>query len=101
MIIVRDIFRVKFGQTKEVIAQWKLARDILQKGGYGNLQPRLLTDLAGAPYYTVIMETGYESISAWEKAHQKMKDVAEWKSIYAKIIPLTESGHREILSVID
>jgi hypothetical protein len=101
MIIVRDIFRVKFGQTKDVVSQWKIARDILQKGGYGNLQPRLLSDLAGAPFYTVILETTYDSVTAWEKAHMKMKDVAEWKAVYGKIIPLTESGHREILSVID
>jgi hypothetical protein len=101
MIIVRDIFRIKFGQTKDAIAYWKQAREELRKGGYGNLQPRLLTDLAGAPYYTVILETTVDSVSAWEKAHHHMRDVAEWKALYGKIIPLTESGHREILSVVE
>lgn len=60
----------------------------------------MLTDLAGAPYYTVILESTYNSVADWEKAHQAARDNAAWKALYAKIIPFTEIGHREILSVI-
>jgi hypothetical protein len=42
----------------------------------------------------------FNSAADWEKAHLAARDNAKWKALYAKIVPLTETGHREILSVI-
>jgi hypothetical protein len=100
MVVVRDIFRLKFGQSKEAVALWKEAAASLRTSGYGALNVRLLTDLAGAAYYTVILESTFNSVADWEKAHVAARDNATWKALYAKIIPFTEIGHREILSVI-
>jgi hypothetical protein len=58
------------------------------------------TDLAGAPYYTIVLETTFNSAADWEKAHLAARDNTKWKALYAKIVPLTETDHREILSVI-
>ncbi|MGA2442202.1 MAG: hypothetical protein ABSH08_14715 [Tepidisphaeraceae bacterium] len=100
MVVVRDIFRLKFGLSKEAVTLWKEAAALLRKSGYGAIDVRLLTDLVGAPYYTVILESTYNSVTEWEKAHQAARDNAGWKAVYAKIIPLTEVGHREILTVV-
>jgi hypothetical protein len=100
MVVVRDIFRLKFGQSKEAVALWKEAASALRKSGYGALDVRLLTDLAGGTYYTVVLESTFSSVGDWEKAHEAAKDNAPWKALYAQIIPHTEAGHREILSVI-
>jgi hypothetical protein len=100
LIVVRDIFRLKFGQSKEATALWKEAAASLRTSGYGAVNVRLLTDLAGAPYYTVVLESTFNSVADWEKAHVAARDNAQWKALYAKIIPFTEIGHREILSVI-
>ena len=100
MIVVRDIFRLKFGQSKEAIALWKEAAASLRTSGYGALNVRLLTDMAGASFYTVILESTFNSVADWEKAHLAARENAPWKALYAKIIPFTEIGHREILSVI-
>jgi hypothetical protein len=100
MVVVRDIFRLKFGEAKEAITLWKEAAASLRKSGYGALDVRLLTDLAGAPYYTVVLESTFNSVTEWEKAHLAARDNATWKALYAKIIPFTEIGHREILSVV-
>jgi hypothetical protein len=100
MIIVRDIFRLKFGQSKEAIALWKEAAASLRTSSYGAVNVRLLTDMAGPDFYTVILESTFNSVADWEKAHIAARDNATWKSLYAKIIPFTEIGHREILSVI-
>ena len=61
---------------------------------------RLLTDLAGAASYTVILESTFNSVADWEKAHLAARENAAWKALYARIIPFTEVGHREILSII-
>ena len=100
MIIVRDIFRLKFGQAKEATALWKQAVEMLKKTGYGVRDARLLTDLAGPAYYTIVLETTYESLSQWEQSHQTTKDNAQFRQLYQQIMPLTEDGRREILSVV-
>jgi hypothetical protein len=100
MVLVRDVFRLKFGQSKEAMALWKEAAVSLRTSGYGAVDVRLLTDLAGAPYYTVVLESSFNSVADWEKAHQAARDNATWKALYARIIPFTEVGHREILSVV-
>jgi hypothetical protein len=100
MVVVRDIFRLKFGQSKEAVGLWKEAASALRNSGYGAIDVRLLTDLAGSPYYTVILESTFKSVAEWEKAHLAARENAPWKALYTKIIPFTEIGHREILSVV-
>ena len=100
MIVVRDVFRLKFGQSKEAMALWKEALALLRESGYGAVNVRLLTDMAGAPYYTVVLESTFNSVAEWEKAHLAARDNARWKAVYARIIPFTESGRREILSIV-
>ena len=101
MIVVRDIFRVKFGQSKDVTALWKQAIELLAQGGFGVRGTRLLTDLAGQPYYTIVFESTYDSLAQWEQAHNAAKGNARWREVFQKIIPLTEDGRREIFSVIE
>jgi hypothetical protein len=101
MIVVRDIFRLKFGQSKEVTTLWKVAIESLRRNGFNAGPVRLLTDLAGPSYYTLILESTFESVGQWEKASQTARANPEWKAAYAKIITLTETGHREILTVVE
>ena len=100
MVVVRDIFRLKFGQAKEAVALWKEAAASLRTSGYGAQSVRLLTDLSGPDFYTVVLESTFNSAAEWEKAHLAARDNTKWKELYAKIIPFTEIGRREILSVV-
>jgi len=100
MIVVRDIFRLRFGQSKGATALWKQALVELKKAA-PNGTFRLLTDLAGPAYYTIVLEGTHESLGAWEELHKAAGKQAKWKEIYAKIVALTEDGRREILSVIE
>jgi hypothetical protein len=101
MIVVRDIFRLEFGRSKEAIAHWREALAALRDSGYGAVSAQLLTDLVGGEYYTIVLESTYNSLADWEKAHLAARDNAHWKTLYSKIIPLTQTGHREILSVLE
>ena len=102
MIVVRDVFRLKFGQSKDATALWKQAVGVLKNAGFTDAKSiRILTDLVGSPYYTIVLESTFESAAAWEKSSMAVRANPEWKAIYAKIAALTETGHREMLSVID
>jgi len=99
MIVVRDIFQLKFGQAGQAIELWKQVMEINRKLGYGGTS-RMLTDLVGSPYYTLVLETTYDSMGQMEEALQKVLKNQEWRGIYNKIVPLTEKGRREILNVV-
>jgi hypothetical protein len=101
MIVVRDIFRVKFGRSKEVTDLFKQGMVIAKRAGLGALGLRLLTDLAGEPYYTLIMETTYESAAAWEQAGLAVRGNPEWRSWYQRVVPLIDGGERKMYSVVE
>lgn len=98
MIVVRDIFHLKFGKAKEAKALMAEAMDIMKKFGF--TPGRLLTDLTGKSY-RLIMESEVESLSELEAILKKAFGNEEWEKWYQKFIPLVESGEREMLSVVN
>src|SRR5436309_15858466 len=99
MIVVRDIFQLKFGQSKEANALWK--QGLAMMSAIANGRARLLTDVAGAPYYSLILESTWDSLAQWEQATKGMRANPEWQKWYPKVVALTESGRREILSILE
>jgi hypothetical protein len=98
MILVRDVFQLKFGKAKEAKELWKEGSKIEEKYGYG--PSRVLTDLTGA-YYTFVMETTHESLTAYEKALKDTLGAKEFSDWYRKFVPLIESGRREIFTIVE
>jgi hypothetical protein len=97
MILVRDIFNLKFGKAKEAISVWNEGKKILQN--VNHFPERVLTDFTGN-YYTLVIESTFNSLSEFEESLQnafKAKDYQEW---YQKFIPLAEGGHREIFKIL-
>ncbi len=101
MILVRDVFRLKFGKAKEAIAAWKEMLPIMQKSGTGRSSTRVMTDLVGN-YYTMVMENTYESLEEFGKAHSGTTTTGDWQKLYhTRFVPLVESGYREIFTIIE
>lgn len=98
MIVVRDVFQLKFGKAREAQALWQEGREFMRQGDRVK-DMRILTDLAGGPYYTLVMETSYESLSEFE---DEMQDVLndQWRVWYQRFVPLVDSGRREIFNVV-
>ncbi len=99
MVLVRDVFRLKFGKAKEAIALWKEGAKLLEKAAKGR-KPRLLTDLTGS-YYTLVLENTYENLGDFEEMGQNLLGTDTWKKWYQKFLPLAEGGYREILTVVE
>jgi hypothetical protein len=98
MILVRDIFQLKFGKARDALAALKEGLPIMKKGGY--TPERVLTDFTG-DFYTLIMESKYKDLAEYEKALKGDLGMPEWKKWYEKFIPLVESGRREILTIVE
>lgn len=99
MIVVRNVFRLKFGQARPAIALWKEGRVIMKRIN-PNAAPRLLTDVVG-PSYTLVFEDIYENLAAFEQASRLVMGNDEWRAWYQKFLPLVDSGSREIFNVVD
>lgn len=98
MILVRDVFRLKFGKAREAIALWKEGQSLLER--IGHKPDRVLTDLVST-YYTFVLETSFRDISEMETSLKRAFSDAEYEKWYQRFIPLAESGYREILNIVE
>ena len=101
MIVVRDIFQVKFGKARDAISSWKEGHELIKKVNGNGTKYRLLTDFAGGQYYTLVMESEYKSLAEFEGTLSKIMGDKDWGNWYQKFVPLADSGRREILNVVD
>jgi hypothetical protein len=99
MIVVRDVFRLKFGAAREALAAFKEIGEVAKKSGYAEDSFRVLTDLVGS-YYTLVLETSHQSLADYERMSRSGMSDESWRMAYKKFTPHVESGYREILSVV-
>jgi len=98
MILVRNVFQLKFGKAREAKALMK-ENEALQKKHGGGSSVRFLTDVTGQ-YYTFVMEMTYENLASFERSATEMMGSKEFGEWYQKFTPLVESGRREIFSIV-
>jgi hypothetical protein len=98
MILVRNVFQLKFGKAREAKALVKENEALHKKYG-GASSVRFLTDVTGE-YYTFVMETTHENLAAFEKSMTDVTGAKEFGEWYQKFMPLVESGRREIFSIV-
>jgi hypothetical protein len=99
MTIIRNVFRLKFGKAREAVALIKEGVAIQQRAG-ANFSQRILTDLTG-PFYTVVLELTVPSLSIFEAEAPRIMGNQEFQANYQKLVPLVESGYREIFTVVE
>lgn len=97
MILVRNTFQLKFGKAKDAKAVTKDGMKALTASGL--IEHRAYMDLTG-PFYTLVLENTWDDLSSFERAMADMGANKQWQEWYAKLMPLVESGHREIYTVI-
>jgi len=100
MIVVRNVFKLKFGKTREALAVFKEGQAFARKTGFGMGSPRLLTDVVSS-FYTIVLEHTFTSLADFETSAQVVMSNPEWKAWYQKVIPFVESGYREIFTIVE
>lgn len=101
MIVIRNVFRLKFGKAREAVALFKEGIAIQKKVGAGvEFSTRLLTDVTG-PFYTVVFEITVPNLATFEADAPRLMGDKDWQANYQKIGPLVESGYREIFNLLE
>ncbi|MCX6290818.1 MAG: NIPSNAP family protein [Bacteroidetes bacterium] len=98
MIVVRDVFRMKFGKAKDVKALMREFSKLMEPDEMKN--SRVLFDLIG-PSYTMVLEFTYQNLAELEESLGKSMSKKEWGEWYQKFIPLIESSYREIFTIFE
>jgi hypothetical protein len=101
MIVIRNVFQLKFGKAKEGVALMKEGLAIQKRVMAGTeFSTRVLTDVTG-PFYTLVLEITVPNLSTFETAAPRIFGDKDWQANYQKVAALVESGHREIYTVVD
>lgn len=99
MILIRDIFYLKFGKAKDALGLLPELKNIAQKMNYP--AGRILTDFVTDHSYTLIMESEWKSLSDWENSMKGGSGMEEWQKWYEKFKPLCENAYREIFDIVN
>ena len=99
MIVVRNVFHLKFGKAREAVAAMKEGVAIQKRLGM-DVNQRLLTDLTGS-FYTLVLELTLPNLAAVETTLSKVMSDKDFHANYEKLVPLVESGHREIFNLVE
>ena len=102
MVVIRNVFQLKFGKAREAVALVKdglaVQRQVAASAGM-DVKFRVLTDVTG-PFYTLVLELTIPSLSAFEQSAPQIMGNAEWQANYQKLQAFVDSGYREIFTVV-
>ena len=98
MIVVRNVFKLKFCKAREAMELWKEGLNLMNESGSHN--ERLLTDLTG-PFYTLVMESTYNNLTEYENLMSTEVRTDQWRKWYQRFTDIVDSGYREIFSVVN
>jgi hypothetical protein len=99
MLLIRDVFRLKYGHARPAIAAFKESKALMKKLGMPGPM-RVLTDVVG-PAYTMVLETQAPDLATFETQGKKVMQNEEFHAWYQTFIPHVESGYREIFTIVD
>ncbi|MDA1096480.1 MAG: hypothetical protein O3B84_04405 [Chloroflexi bacterium] len=101
MIVVRDVFRAKYGMGGQLEDLFKEVFPIFEQTfkEVGGGKPRLLEDLSG-DFFTLVTEYTLPSLSVWEAVREKMFTDSRFEGWFERMLPLVESGNRQFWNVV-
>ena len=97
MFIVREVMRCKPGKVREIVKRFKALNDLAPKVGAKPF--RIMTDVSGAPFWTVVAETEVEGVDAFFAMMERVGKNEEVGKIMAGYHDFVEHGRREVYRV--
>jgi hypothetical protein len=97
MYVIREVLHCKPGKVRQMADKFRAISHALQEMGH---QPmRLLTDVTGEPFWTIVAEASVEQIDDFFAVEQKLTADERVREAMADYHDLVESGRREIYRV--
>ncbi len=97
MFIVRDIMHCKPGQVRTMVGKFQELSKAINKMGFGPM--RIMTDVSGERYWTVVTEQEVASLEKYTEAAQTVMADKKLQKIMKDYHDLVESGQRQIFKL--
>jgi hypothetical protein len=98
MFLIRDVMHCKPGQVRAMVEKFKALEKVMKKVNPKN-KLRILTDVAGERYWTVVAETAVESLESYTEMSRKTMADKDLQKAMKGYHDLVEQGRREIYMV--
>ena len=97
MFVIREVMHCKPGKVRQMVEKFGAISTALQ--GLGHAPMRLLTDVTGEPFWTVVAEVSVEKIDDFFAIEQQLMSNATLRAAMADYHDLVDNGRREIYRV--
>jgi hypothetical protein len=97
MYVIREVLCCKPGKIRPMLEKFRAISAVLSESGHEPL--RLLTDVTGEPFWTLVAEARVDTIDGFFAVEQKLMANESLRKTMADYHDLVESGRREIFRV--
>jgi len=97
MLIIREIMYCRPGKIRPLIEKYRAMASYGEDKGWGRM--RVMTDVSGERYWTLVVEIEVESFEDFMKMGENEDDARVLGEIMSGYHDLVESGRREIFTV--
>ena len=94
MYVIREVLNCKPGRVRQMVEKFKQVSMVLEEMGHEPM--RLLTDVTGEPYWTIIAEVKVEKIDDFFAMEQNLMTNERLRHTMADYHDLVDRGRREI-----
>jgi hypothetical protein len=97
MYVIREVLNCKPGKVRQMVDKFRRISAVLEETGHEPL--RLLTDVTGEPFWTVVAEAKVEAVDDFFAVEQQLTANDTLRKTMADYHELVESGRREIFRI--
>ena len=97
MYIIREVLNCKPGKVRPMIEKFRTLSDAVQRRGRPPI--RLMTDMSGAPFWTLIAEVTVDSVEQFLEIEQDVMSDEPVRNAMTGYHELVDSGRREIYRI--
>ena len=94
MYVIREVLNCKPGKVRQMVEKFRGISTVLEQMGQEPL--RVLTDVTGEPYWTIVAEARVEKIDDFFAMEQKLTTIETLRKTMADYLDLVDRGRREI-----
>ena len=97
MYVIREVLRCKPGRVRPMVEKFEALSAVLKELGHERL--RLLTDVTGEPFWTIVAEARVARIDDFFAMERQVMANESLRAKMADYHDLVESGRREIYQI--
>jgi hypothetical protein len=97
MYVIREVLHCKPGKVRQMADKFRAISHALQEMGHEPM--RLLTDVTGEPFWTIVAEATVENIDDFFAVEKQLMSNESIRKTMADYHDLVESGRRDIYRV--